>query len=196
MPIENLHTEKELLLKIAQGDEVAFAVLYRHYARRMFSFLLKVTGSEDTTEDVIQNTFLSLWLNRVRLPELENFSGYIFRMAGNHAYNWLAKNLNTKKLETIAAGEASGPQDTTSQDIFFKEAQRLISQAVSELPEQRKKIFRLYREEGLSYNEIAEQLNISPSTVRNSMASALESIRKKLTASGLSIFFILFFYFQ
>lgn len=193
MALNNLNNERELLARIAEGDEAAFSVLYRHYARRMFPFLFKMTGSEDAAEDVIQNTFLSLWLNRVHLAELENFGGYIFRTAGNHAYNLLARNLNTKKRETIAAGEAPGPQDTTSQEVLFKEAQKLVNQAVSELPEQRKKIFRLYREERLSYNEIAERLNISPSTVRNSMAAALESIRKKLAALGLSLFFILFF---
>lgn len=188
-----LYEERKLLMLIAEGDETAFASLYRYYGRRIFPFLLKLTGSEVAAEDVMQNTFLSLWLNRMRLPEIENFSGYVYRAAGNQAYTWLTKNKNVQVLETAAAGASAGSQDLTSQEVHFREAQRLINEAVNELPGQRKKIFRLYREGGYSYNEIAEQLNLSPSTVRNSVAAALDAIRKKLSDTGFSIFFVLFF---
>ncbi|MBO9634052.1 MAG: RNA polymerase sigma-70 factor [Chitinophagaceae bacterium] len=193
MSLQSAYQEKEVLQRVVEGDENAFAVLYRHYARKVFPFLVKLTGSENAAEDVIQNTFLSLWLNRVRLQEIDNISGYIFRTAGNHAYNWLAKNKSMQKHEAIAASHAPSPQDFTSQEILFREAQKIISEIVDDLPGQRRKIYKLYREERLSYNEIAEQLNISPSTVRNAVASALESIREKLRESGLYIFFILFF---
>lgn len=187
------YEEKELLLRISEGDEVAFAVVFRHYGRIVFPFLLKLTGSEGAAEDILQNTFLSVWLGRTRLPEIENFSGYIYKAAGNQASTWLAKSRRVQGLEATAAGKGSGPQDFTTQAVYFREAKRLVDEAVNGLPGQRKKIFKLYRDEGYSYNEIAGQLQISPSTVRNSIASALESIRKKLAEAGLLIFFILFF---
>lgn len=193
MSTSQLFDERELLSRIAEGDENAFAIVFRYYARKLSPFLLKLTGSETAADDVIQNTFLSLWLTRVRLPEIDNFGGYIYKAAGNHAYTWLAKSRNQQALETRVAGDATGPQDLTSQAVYFNEAKRLIGEAINELPEQRKRIFRLYRDGGYSYNEIALQLNIAPSTVRNSVASALEAIRKKLSGEGLLIFFILFF---
>jgi RNA polymerase sigma-70 factor (ECF subfamily) len=187
------YEEKELLSRIAEGDEIAFAAVFRHYGKKVFPLLLRLTGSEGTAEDVLQNTFLSIWLNRARLPEIDNFSGYIYRAAGNQASNWLTKSRALQAVETNAAGQAPGPQEFTDQAVYFREAKRLVDEAVDGLPGQRKRIFRMYREEGYSYNEIAAQLNISPSTVRNSVASALESIREKLTEAGLFIFFILFF---
>lgn len=187
------YEEKELLLRISEGDETAFATVFRHYGRKVFPLLLKLTGSEGAADDILQNTFLSVWLSRTRLPEIENFSAYIYKAAGNQASNWLAKGRQVQGLEARAAGNSAGSQDFTTQAVYFREAKRLVDEAVNGLPGQRKKIFKLYRDEGYSYNEIASQLQISPSTVRNSVASALESIRKKLDEAGLLIFFILFF---
>ncbi len=188
-----IHNQEELLTRISEGNELAFATLYKMYARKLLPFIVKLTGSKSAAEDIIQNTFLSVWLNRDKLLTIENLNAYIYRIAANNSYTWLAKNKIIRRTELQASAKIIEAQDTTSQQILFNEAKKLVDEAIRELPSQRKKIFQLYRENGLKYKEIAGQLDISPSTVRTSVSVALEHIRIKLTEAGLYIFFILFF---
>jgi RNA polymerase sigma-70 factor (ECF subfamily) len=118
---------------------------------------------------------------------------FVYKVAANRAYTWMAKVRSGERLDAIAAAHASPAQDLTSQTILFREAQKIVREAVNEMPAKRKQIFQLHKENGLKYNEIAVQLNISASTVRNAVAAALDSIKAKLSESGLYVFFILFF---
>lgn len=195
MSAHSPYGEKEMLLRIADGDEEAFSMLYRLYARKIFPYLFKLIGSEEAVEDVIQNTFLALWLYRLQLPEVDNLSGYIYRTAANQGFNWMSRNKRYREIEKKVASESDTPVDFTFQQVLFKETERLVNLVVSELPEKRREIFRLHRDKGLSYNEIAEQLGIAPSTVRNTISAALDNIRKRLIESGILVF-IIFFYRQ
>jgi RNA polymerase sigma factor (sigma-70 family) len=193
LPEIHPYKEKELLWEIAEGNERSFAILYRHYARTLLPFFRKFTRDESSANDMLQNTFLSIWLDRAKLPDIENLDGFVYKVAANRAYTWMAKLRSGERLDAIAASRAAPAQDITYQEVLFREAQKLVQEAVDEMPAKRKQIFQLYKEKGLKYNEIATQLNISASTARNAVAAALDSIRAKLLESGLYIFFILFF---
>lgn len=193
MPEIHPHNNKELLWEIAEGNESSFASLYRHYARTLLPFFRKFTRDESSANDMLQNTFLSIWLDRAKLPDIENLDAFIHKVAANRAYTWMAKLRSVERLDAIAASRNVPAQDTTYQEVLFREAQKLVQEAVDEMPAKRKQIFQLYKEKGLKYNEIAAQLDISASTARNAVAAALDSIRAKLVESGLYIFFILFF---
>jgi RNA polymerase sigma-70 factor (ECF subfamily) len=78
-----LHTETALLHAAALGDQSAFAQLFMQSRHKLFSFLMRLTNSPEMTEDVIQDIFMKLWRNRASLPNIENFSSYLFRMAQN-----------------------------------------------------------------------------------------------------------------
>ncbi len=187
LPVDQTHIEKELLQLSAGGDQAAFTQLFLQNRHKLFSFLMRLTQSPEATEDVIQDIFMKLWRNRTSLVEIENFSSYLFRMAQNQCltqFKRMAKE--TLILSRIASG-TSLSQSTTEERIGLKEVQKQLQQAVSKLTPQQKIVFSLSREKGLKYEEIAAELNISPSTVKNHMIDALRIIRLHFQASSNTI---------
>ncbi len=176
------HIEKELLLMLSQGDEIAFTKLFYAYKNKLYSFILQLTGSAAMAEDVVQETFLKVWRNRAAFSALENFNAYLFKIAQNDAINGLRRQSRGYLIMSAIEREKTDSNDI--EDILTgKEMKAVLQQAVDRLPPQQRRVFELSRNEGLKYEEIANQLNISVSTVRNHMVQALKTIREFITSS-------------
>ncbi|UYQ94525.1 RNA polymerase sigma-70 factor [Chitinophaga horti] len=182
--VNTLHNEKWLLQQVSEGDENSFEQLYRHYYPRLRPFVCKHTGSDAQAEEIIQETFIRIWLNREKLPEVTHFSAWVYKVASREFLTALRKKLTyEEKIGALqyAAGEvASSPFE----QMQVREIKALVSEAVERLPDQRRRVFRMSRDQGLKVNEIAEQLSISPQTVKNMLTTSLRQIREHLAAAG------------
>jgi RNA polymerase sigma-70 factor (family 1) len=182
--------DRHLFDEIAQGDETAFKTLFHRYLPKLYPFIVKFTRSEQATRDLIQETFIRVWLNRDKLPGIENPGGWLFTVASNECYSYARKNaLYTKFSQPL--NTESGTAPSTEEWLHGKELHRLISKAVDQLPPQRKKIYQMSRSQGKSIPEIAAELNISPNTVKNALVTALQFIRDYLAKSGISLILFL-----
>ena len=185
-----LHNEKELLLQIAKGDEAAFATLFYAYLGRLRPFLLKLTRSEADTEEVLQETFIRLWMSRDKLEEVQVPHAWIFTIASNECYKYLKKKISREQRQSVfgkdgaASGAGSGDDESTLHAVQLKEVRRLIAEAVSQLPLRRRRIYQMSRDEGMKIPDIADALRISPHTVKNALAKSLGFIRQYLAAQG------------
>lgn len=181
--MESANNEKELLRCSAAGDEAAFASLFRVYQHKLYGFLLRATGSPEMTEDIIQDVFLKLWKDRENLLHIEQFGGYVYRMAQNRVIN----SLKRMAKETLILEELGKVQTLTTsnaeEQLSEKEAKNNLHSALDKLTPKQKLVFTLSREQGLKHEEIAAFLNISPSTVNNHMIEALRQLRQQLSAS-------------
>lgn len=175
-----LPNERELFAQMAEGSEAAFTDIFFHYIPVLQPHIFKMTRSEDATQDIIHDVFLKIWLSREKMAEIENYRAYIFRMTTNQTYDWLKRIAKEKiaiagtRLRTIES------INTTEETIDFNQSAEIIKKAVAQLPQQRKLVFKLSREEGLSHDEIAERLNISKNTVSNHLTEALRFIKDYL----------------
>lgn len=181
--------ESDLIRAVADGNEKAFEVLYTLYYQKLHKFLLKtVQGQEESTLDILQEAFLRVWLNRDRLMEIENFQAWIYKVVSTEALTQIRKELHIKtkadRLKSSLEGEA---QTLTPKHLEISEIKAIVNQAVQRLPHQRRTIYVLSREEGLSPLEIAIKLNISINTVYNTLTVALKSIRQDLSKSGYGV---------
>ncbi|HEY8955197.1 RNA polymerase sigma-70 factor [Chitinophaga sp.] len=178
--MEQVHIEKKLLLRAAAGHEGAFTQLFFLYRHKLYSFLLRLTESPEMTEDVIQDVFLKLWKDRENLANIEQFGGYIYRMAQHHALNAFRRMAK----ESLVMAELTRTTEAASADagdqLNIREVREKLQYALDHLPPKQKLVYTLSREQGLKHEEIARQLNISPSTVNNHMIAALRSIRQQL----------------
>jgi RNA polymerase sigma-70 factor (family 1) len=175
------HSEKELLQLAAGGEQSAFARLFMLNRHKLFSFLMRLTQSPEMTEDVIQDIFMKLWRNRAALASIDHFSSYLFKMAQNQCIT----HFKRVAKETLILSHLEPPsQSTTDDHLALKEIQRQLQQALTKLTPQQKLVFTLSRERGLKYEEIAAELNISPSTVKNHMIDALRVLRQHLHGSS------------
>ena len=175
---EILQNEKELFVQMARGSEAAFTKIFYHYTPQIYHFILGKTKSEEITEEILQEVFIKVWNKREKFEEVTNFEDYLFTIAANNTYNFLRRMVNDEKLKKKVWESIQNFSNITEETLDLKESRALIDKAVDKLSPQKKKIFILSREQGLSHAEIAEQLNISPSTVNNQLTEALRFIKE------------------
>lgn len=180
------HTDKELLLKVAGGDEMAFAELFHAYRDQVFSAAWKITGVRAAAEDVVQEVFMKVWLHRKTLVDVNNFGAWLHTIAKHHIFNQLRKVANEHSvLKELLQTTTS---DTSNlHQVHFHELQNLLHRAIAQLPAQQQRVYLLSREENLKYHEIAARLQIAPATVKTHMIEALRSIRENLLGNGIEI---------
>ena len=176
------YNEKELLKQVSEGDEHAFGILFHHHWDHIYTVAFSITRSAALSEDLVQDIFLKIWLNRDHLTSVEQFDNYLFIVARNAIYTSLRRDgIRESFLRSLT--EASGTTGRTpEEELLAKESGRLIHEAFLQLSPQQQAVYRLSREGGLKYEQIAEQLGISKSTVRNHMVKALQYIREYLQA--------------
>lgn len=181
-----MHNEKDLFARVAKGDEAAFGELFNLFLPKIHPFIIKFTRSEQATQEVVQETFIRVWLNRDKLDDIENPGGWLFKVASNECYTYARKQvLQAKFFHTLPS--ESGTAAATEDLLDLKELNQLINEAVDQLPAQRKKIYQMSRNEGKTIPEIADALGISPNTVKNALVTALRFIREYLVKAGISL---------
>ncbi|MFD2872329.1 RNA polymerase sigma factor [Mucilaginibacter ximonensis] len=171
--IDNLN----LFAELAQGSEKAFVKIYWNYTKRLYPFVLKMTHDEVTAEEIIQEVFVQLWEKRAQLKNVQYPTSYLFQIASNKTLNYLKRESNRSRILENYAKSHSEVTYGTDKGLDLKETSEILRLAIDSLPEQRKLIFELSRQEGLSNEEIAQQLGIAKQTVKNQLVTALKNIR-------------------
>jgi len=186
---------KELLRRIAKDDHDAFRQLFHLYTERLFAAVYHYTKSHFIAEELVQEVFISCWRHRHQLGDVQDPTAYLYRMVFNHITNYLKKEANQRRVLERAAARAGDVQNVTLQQVEANEMERIIADAVERLPAQKKLIYRLSKEQGLNYQEIAGQLNISPNTVKNHLVEAMKLLRSHLRDNAVMLGVILNFFF-
>lgn len=164
------------------------------YFRRILSASLwihkSILKTEEDASDIAQEVFIKLWLMRAALPDISFLSSYIYRMSLNQTISYLRKN----RIETTPSDIDVAYDQLVENQIDIKNKESVISDLVSRMPEQRRKIFVLSRFEQLSNDEIASKLNIKKKTVENHLNLALRELRTALSIFAMLLIsiFILF----
>ncbi len=182
MKIAPLHTDKQLVDLIKKDDEYAFKLLFDRYFASLCEFSSKITEDKQLAEETVADSFIELWKRRSYLEIKENEKAYLFKMVRNNSLNYLRKNKPSySSLDNFSHKFSISPE----QELITKENTNSISDLTSNLPEPMKSIFLMNREEGFSYKEIAELLNISVKTVESHMGKALKLLRVAFQKSSL-----------
>jgi RNA polymerase sigma-70 factor (ECF subfamily) len=179
------HIENDLFIRISEGDEAAFTFCYAEYGKMLRPFLIKLIGTRDGAEEIIQEVFLKVWLHRDRLAEVENPKSWLFRVAANTSRNWLKKKMTIEQHLRTQQRQPEAVDELMAEKLDLRSVTHLIQQTIHSFPPQRKLIYRLSREEGLKPAEIAQRLDLSVSTVKNALLSALKTIRERIEEAGL-----------
>ena len=138
--------------------------------------MYRMLKDHSEAEDITQDIFLKIWRNRTSIGAVDAFGPYLFRMARNAVYDRFD---NRSVRENYARRASLLPEyELPDSAIDSRDLLLLIRMVVEKMPEQRRRIFRMSREEGLSNDQIAEQLSISRRTVENQISRALAELRK------------------
>ena len=169
--------EKKLQQLISNGDEWAFAQLFEQYKDRVYSMAFRLTKSNVTAEEIVQNVFLKIWLKRAGLNDIRNFSAYLFIVTRNDAYKVLKRIARNYKIALLKDEYQSLADNDTADILVEKEYNQLLQNAIDRLPNQQKQVYYLMKDQGLKRDEVARQLHIQPETVKFHLAQAMKNIR-------------------
>lgn len=175
--------EQEILLKLTKGDHQAFKEIFRSYYLKVRMYLLGFLKDEDEAEELTQVIFIKLWDKREIFLTVQNFDLYLFKLVKNSMLNFI----KAKQINRLGEGKFIDgiDMDTPYENLVAVDLQLLIQLTVDKMPAQRKEIFRLSRQCGLSNDEIAQKLGIQKKTVENHLNLALKELRKVIYMVGL-----------
>lgn len=172
--------EAELFAGLAAGNENAFDVIYRHYSKRLFLYVQKLVKTPELAEELIQEIFVQLWINRNVFSDVQYPVSYLYSMANRQALKYLKKIASDERILKSIVDYSQSCRNETEEQINLRESVREINDAVAQLPAQRRVIWELSRNEGMSHDQIADKLSISKHTVKNQMVHALKHVRNFL----------------
>lgn len=181
--------EIQCINKLKQGNHKAFSKIYDEYADCIFGFALRQLRNRDAARDIVQETFMKLWINRSMINCSGNLKGFLFSIARYRIIDTLRQQMNEPKFEEYIEHCAEESTDISPEDIImYEEFLVLVAGAKEKLTSRERQIYELSRDSLLSNRQIAEKLGISEQTVKNHLSAALRSLRASI--NGFPIIFI------
>lgn len=185
-------TDRAIIEGITEGNEKAFSMLFYKFLPKLYPYVLRFSKSQEGAQEIIQETFIRIWLYRDKIGDIENLSSWLFKLASNECYSYLRKKVLTDKFSNPILAEPA-PSEMVQEWHDGKDLKRLVAEAVQLLPAQRQKIYRMSRDQHKTIPQIAAELDISINTVKNTLVVSLKSIREYLEKAGVHWLLILIY---
>ena len=166
--------DKQILCRLQQGSHPAFEKVFIFYYAKIKTFLMGYVRTCDDAEELAEEIFVELWLNHENINPEKSFDSYLFTIARNKAINFLKRKHTTKSVieMQVSATFSHSPED----EYIAMEKALLIEMIVEKMPAQRKKIYQL-RQQGLTNDEIAKELETTKRNIESQISLALKQIR-------------------
>ncbi|EKD32512.1 MAG: RNA polymerase sigma-W factor [uncultured bacterium] len=171
--------EYQVITLLREGDENAFHILYKKYAKQLFCFINRSVRDSDDSNDLLQTVFVKIWETRSCVDPEGSFSGYLYTIARNLMCNYYKKKIIVQAYQAFASSGEKEENNTVFSSLVYKELSEKINIEINNLPKKRRQIFVMSRKLNMSYKEIAEQLGISENTVDTQIRKALQYLREK-----------------
>jgi RNA polymerase sigma-70 factor, ECF subfamily len=174
------NNDRILFNEISKGNKAAFDTLFRKYYSQLVRFAIGFLHDGPTAEEIVQEVFVKIWENAPRILITTTVPGYLYSSVKNHCLNYL-KHENTKRKYEKEQAEVSSLQPAgTTENVNIAFFMQMLARTVGLLPEKCREIFEMAKFDGLSYEEIAEYLEVSVKTVENQMGIALKKLREAM----------------
>lgn len=161
-------------------DEASFEAAFREYYTPLYRVVYPILKNRDSSEDVVQDLFVRLWNKRETLSITSSLKSYLYRAAINSAFDQLDKYKKEVHTGDKPLKEELVSMNDTEEYLSGKEAEKRIAEAMEKLPPACRTVFIMSREQEMSYQEIADSLQISIKTVENQIGKALKIMREQL----------------
>ena len=172
----NAARDRAIAERIQQGDEEALTKLFQLYFVELANYVFRYLGSRDDAKDVVQDVFFWLWVHREEWTT-EQIAGFLYRLARNRALKAIRHDRVVENYEASVIAEEPVAENEGAAEADASDLRAAVDRAVGSMPPRVREVFLLNREQGLSYKEIAEALEISVNTVETQMGKALRIIQ-------------------
>lgn len=172
-------TETELIHRLKEGDVAAFTHIYNLYFKRLYHYSLEFTKSVHQAEDIVQDVFAKLWVNRNSLSADKRLQSLLFVMTKNHLISAYRKNINSPVYEDYIV-YCNIVRHYDQSQIEYEEFVGNLQRVISQLPKAQQRVLTMSKFEQMSNREIAQTLGINEQSVKNYLTQALRVVRDKL----------------
>ena len=170
--------ESELLARLRESDDGAFAALFREHYSWLVLAAARLLGDRSVAEEVVQDVMLELWRRRAELTLTGPLRAYLNQSTRNRALNHLRHGRTVRQSEPYVRPPTAAPRPDAR--VSSRELQAVVAEAIADLSPPQREVFELSRRDGLTYPEIASVLDISVKTVEARMGRALRHLRERL----------------
>ena len=170
--------DSRLIELLREGNPLSFEILFQKYYVRFYNFVFNLTKSSQTAEDIIQNVFMKIWINRSNLRPDQSIHNYIYVLSKREMLNHIRDRKAYVQVERLVMTEQPS-EEVTDHSLNLKELDERIRRFIADMPDQRRKVFLLSRYRGLSNKEIADMMGLSVRTVDRHINLALTSLKKE-----------------
>ncbi|MDR2282998.1 MAG: RNA polymerase sigma-70 factor [Sphingobacterium sp.] len=182
-------SDKELFGLLIQGNESAFSEMYDRYKEALYFHATRSLSDHDEARDMVQEVFASLWAKREALHVPDSVDAYLYGAIRNRILNYIAHQKVVDRYIGSIDTFLNFTTNTTDHTIRHKDLESLLLREIERLPKKMKIVFEMSRKQGMTYKQIAEELNISDQSVKKQMQRAIKILRIKIK---LSLFLSLF----
>ncbi|MFD2570869.1 RNA polymerase sigma-70 factor [Spirosoma soli] len=177
----------ELIVAIQSGDTAAFQAIYRKYWRQLFNFASQAVRDTDDAKDLIQDLFTDLWQNRSAIRPETFSTAYLYAALRHKLLDRIRKQTVRQDYARLIAATTTGLDNTTESAVLTSDFTEHLQEGMNLLPDRCRLIFQLSRFDNQSVEEIADQLQLSPQTVKNQLSKALQLLRANLHEYAVSL---------
>ena len=172
--------EREILQKLRDGDSAAFEIIYNTYYEQLTGHLLRLLKSTELVKEVLQDTFMALWVHRTRVDENKSIKAYLFKIATNQAYNLFKRAAHDEKLKAHLSPTLEAGYNHVENYLLEKECEQRLQKILQQMPAKQRDVYTLCRIEGKSYEEVSRELNISTGTIHTHVKRANRFLKESL----------------
>lgn len=171
---------ESLLKGFSKGDRKAFKTIFDIMERRLYGFVFTYTKSEYIAEEIVQEVFIRIWERRADIGLKGSFSALLYTMAKNLTLNYIRNASQRAVIRDELWNNMSELREETESEVIFAEYRDILDNIIDHLPQKKRSIYIMSREEGRSNAEIADIMGISQKTVKNHLWKIIETIRVQL----------------
>lgn len=179
-PVPTSETDREVEAGLRQGDPAALDALLDRYWTPLVTYAAAMLQSWDSAEDTVQETFVRLWERREEWSTTGSLQALLFQITRNLTLDEIRRQRRHLTLLEGQSTVAPQPSATPFDELQATQLETAYLAALAALPERRREVFLLSRQHGLSYQQIAMVMGISPQTVANQLSAALTELRNTL----------------
>jgi RNA polymerase sigma-70 factor, ECF subfamily len=179
---------EKILADLANDDKQAFDELYWLYYPKLYAYSKSFLKLDHGIDDILQEVFVKVWLNRHNIKKVETYNAFLYTITKNTLLNEIRSRMKSEVFLADLFYKSVAAEFITQQSVEYNDIKIQIEQLVLQLPEKRRKVYQLSREDGMSNADIAEELGISVKTVEDHMTHALRFLKDRLRSLGFAFF--------
>jgi RNA polymerase sigma-70 factor (ECF subfamily) len=182
----SLNTKAQILYlqnRVAYAsDEQAYRKLFYQFYKPLCRFAFSIVKNTEEVEEIVSDVFLKIWLMEEKLGIVEDLTSYLFKATKNSCLNFLQSATHKKDKVTDYLSANLPELFFENPGVEISEVQLILEKTVNSLPPKCQMVFRLIKENGMSYKQVIDVLEVSQNTIETQMRIALKKIKEQLNS--------------